>query len=655
MNIEWIKAGGGFRIAILAAFLLAGLVYLPGLPGDFIFDDIGSITGNQAILLDHLTINGLVHAVLSAPIGGLMRPVSTLSFVLDAHFFGLSPLAFKLTNIVIHIAVGVVLWFLSREILRAAWNSYRDKVDETRIAWLSLIATTLWSVHPLNLTAVLYAVQRDTSLAALFSSAAMFAYLLGRRRQLESRGGQILIWLATPALTFLGMLCKETAALVPCYLLIIEFTLLHFRGANNTTSTAVHWFYIAFLFIPLLAFCSLLAVKPGYFFGAYVDRDFTLYERLLSESRILLDYLRWTALPDLRQLGLFHDDIAPSRGLLQPLTTLPCVLAIAALLVGAVHWRRRFPFLAFGILWFFAGHIMESTVLPLELAFEHRNYLPIFGLILGITVELYRVLAVRVDSRLTKSMVSIAVVVLASATAMRASEWRSELDFARFESSHHPHSPRASAELGWAYMGYIIATKDTSLVPQAVEIEERSKADDPDSINQDVSLAYMFTKLHDLENAKQYFQAASKRATTASATPTFQLTLQSLLTLTAPEQQSLFPDISALFNAALSNPKMMRDSCYYANLWNTMGLYQERIQEIPGALNAVSKAVSLCPGSSLIRWNLADMLLQYGDTKDAKTQLDALRNLHDFRHWLEVEELEEEYDRQLATQTSKPH
>ena len=141
-----------FIVAWLSALLLGALVYLPGLPGAFVFDDISNIVNDQAIKLQVLNLHGVLQAMLSAPVGGLLRPVSTLSFALDAHFFGVNPEPFKITNICIHLLVGALLWLLAREILRAYRASTGKSLKDRSIAWLSLAVSTLWLVHPLNLT-----------------------------------------------------------------------------------------------------------------------------------------------------------------------------------------------------------------------------------------------------------------------------------------------------------------------------------------------------------------------------------------------------------------------------------------------------------------------------------------------------------------------
>ena len=641
-----------FLSAWLGALLLGALVYLPGLPGAFVFDDIGSISNNPAIQLQVLSAHGLLQAVLSAPVGGLLRPISTLSFVLDAYFFGVNPEPFKITNICIHVAVGALLWFLARELLRGYRASSGKALDDRTVAWLSLAACSLWLVHPLNLTSVLYAVQRDNALATLFAVAALLAYMAGRRK--PGTGGRLLIWLLTPLCTAIGMLCKENAALVPAFILVIEFTLLGFREPGGGKSRAACWFLGIFLLLPLLAACALTAVKPGFFFASYVGRGFTLYERLLSEPRVLLDYLRWAFVPDLRQLGLFHDDIAPSHGLLEPITTLPCLVAIAGLLAAAVLLRRKFPLLSFGILWFFAGHLMESTVLPLELAFEHRNYLPLFGLILGGVGTFYTVAAAQGSALMAKAFFGVCLLVFSLTTAMRSLDWQNELSFAKSESLHHPHSARALAELQWAYVNYIVATKDKSPIPLAVDAAERSKAADPNGINQDIGLAYMYADVGDLGSAKSRLQSAASAARLAKPSSTLQLALQTLLEMARAPYQPLYPDLAAVLQSALQNPGLMADPCFYADIWNTQGLLHRKTGDVTAALGAMHQAISLCPKDITMRTNFIGTLLSYGDTRDAAPQLDSLRDVHDLRQLPEIRRLQRLYADEVAMQAKKP-
>lgn len=633
------------------AFLLGALVYLPGLPGAFVFDDISNIVNDPSLTAPLTGLHDFLRMLFSAPVGGLLRPVSTLTFMADAHLFGIDPRAFKITNIGIHLAVGVLLWFLSRELLRAFRTASGKDLDDRTIAWLSLAATTLWLVHPLNLTSVLYTVQRDNSLSAFFTVAAILCYMLGRRS--PGKAGRISIWICAPLLMLVAMLSKENGALTPVFILVIEFTLLGFRDARGNRSREAIAFLTVFLLLPMLAAAVFAVLRPGFFFSSYNGRGFTLYQRVISEPRVIMDYLRWMVVPDLRQLGLFHDDIKASLDLFSPGTTPLCILAVLGLLVAGFTLRKRAPLLSLGILWFFAGQLMESTVLPLELVFEHRNYLPIYGLILGVSGSAYLFAAERGREATMKLLCGVCVLLLSLTTAMRAADWHNELDFARSESRHHPLSARAQAELEWAYLNYVASTGDSRVIPLVLDAAEKSKAADPGSINQDVGLAYMYAKLGKLDEARHSLQNAAQEVKLASPSSTLQLALQTLLKMIDENSAPMFDDIDRIFRNAVQNQQLMSNPCYASDIWNTYSLFQRKTGQIPGALSAIHKAVGLCPGKVLVRVNFIELLLTYGDVQDAGPQLQALDGTHDIRYEDLIEQLRADYTRRVSASDKK--
>jgi len=189
-----------------------------------------------------------------------------------------------------------------------------------------------------------------------------------------------------------------------------------------------------------------------------------------------------------------------------------------------------------------------------------------------------------------------------------------------------------------------VSSKDAALVPYAVDAAARAKALDPEGINQDIGLAYMFASLPDLPNTRLYLQSAAQSALTARPSSTLQLALQSLLDLAKPENKPLFPDIAAVFVNASASPRISATPCFVSDIWNTYAVFQEKIAEIPAAVGAMHKAVSLCPGKAQLRVNFANMLLHYGDPKDARVQIDALDAQHDFRYLSESRRLHAEYE-----------
>src|SRR6185312_5867643 len=122
----------------------------------------------------------------------------------------------------------------------------------------------------------------------------------------------------------------------------------------------------------------------GYLFGTGVHglwvggpvgvRSWSTGQRLLTEPRVLIDYLKLLWLPRPFSTGLFNDQYIASTSWLHPATTLPAMLAVLGLIAGAWIQRVRHPALALAVLFYFAGQVLESSAIPLELYFEHRNY-----------------------------------------------------------------------------------------------------------------------------------------------------------------------------------------------------------------------------------------------------------------------------------------
>ena len=116
----------------------------------------------------------------------------------------------------------------------------------------------------------------------------------------------------------------------------------------------------------------------------WARRDFTLGTRLLSEARIVVDYIIWTVLPTPSALSFYHDDFTISTGLLTPWTTLASIAGLVALTAFAVWVRARRPLVALGTALFLGCQLLTGTILPLELIYEHRNYFASFGLMLAL-------------------------------------------------------------------------------------------------------------------------------------------------------------------------------------------------------------------------------------------------------------------------------
>jgi protein O-mannosyl-transferase len=435
-----------FTSIVLAATIL---IYAKGLSGPFLFDDTIHITQNRWVHIDSLAWADLSQAwhssFLSFPSD---RPLAQLSFGVNHALSGLDSFAFKATNLAFHLLCGIAVFWVTRLVMRLVPPG-RD--NERLATGVALLAAAFWLLHPIHVSTVLYTVQRMAQLSTLASLLALGCYLLARRRIAEGQSGLGLL-LAVPAIAAVGFLGKENTVLVPVYLLVAELTVLRGLGAG-TTPRLVHAARVLYIALPLMAALAYLATHPWLL--NHGGRPFTLEERLLTEARVLWLYLRWLLVPDVSAFALFHDGIPLSRGLLEPVTTALAVAAHVFTLAAAWWWRRRWPLLAFGVLFFYAAHLLESTVFPLEPVFEHRNYLASMGPLLLLAYAIVAGAAQLGRSRAALFVGLALLVAYGTVTAARVTTWTSYERFVLDGVTRHPDSARYNFLAGKLLIGML--------------------------------------------------------------------------------------------------------------------------------------------------------------------------------------------------------
>ncbi len=426
----------------LLVSLLTVIVYYPGLAGDYMFDDGSNLLENKQLNIDSLNMESLESAAFSSRAGTLRRPVSMASFALNRYFFGIGPYSNKVVNLAIHLLTGLAPFLLSRLILLSYRDYRKPGLSDGLVTWMPLVVTGLWLVHPLNLSAVLYIVQRMASLSALFTACGLCMYVAGRRRMLA--GGAGLAWIIAGLLVFggLAVFSKENGVLLPLYMLVLETALFRFRDSSERADVKIVSFFILVVAIPAVLALLYLASHASSYLD-YSGRDFTLSERLLTEARVLVFYLKMIVMPSIRELGLYHDDIAISHGLLAPPTTLFSLMALGGMLASAVLLLGKRPLISLGIFWFFAGHSLESSIFPLEIAHEHRNYLADYGILLALASGLAEAPLRRLAPIVNYAVPAALFLLFSYTTWLRSEQWSDNINQAVYEARHHPESFRS--------------------------------------------------------------------------------------------------------------------------------------------------------------------------------------------------------------------
>lgn len=461
-------------LAWIALLFFVFIAYQPGLTGYFVFDDFPNIVESPQLILKNLSASEIWRAAFSGNAGPLQRPISVLSFSLNIYFGGLDPWNLKLTNIFIHLLCTLGVGLLTFKFLKVylLQRKYAPSSLEYKriIFWGSWLAAAVWGLHPLNLSSVLYVVQRMTSLAAFFGIMAVALYIDARTKSAHLGQGSLGFRKASVQYFFVllfiifSVFSKENGILSIPLIFLVEFFLFKFKIKEQDIFflhiSLKQWAgYLTIAFIAFVIFW----ITPEVISNVRVpNREFSIYERLLTQCRALVFYLSEFFFPQISRMSLYHDDIEISRAILQPVTTLLSIIFILMISITGFFLRKKYPIIIFSWLWFLVSHSMESSFYPLELVHEHRNYLATIGFCIAISYT-----AASFISKSRKTLVFIALPYLAMlffSTTVRALEWSSPLEFSAMEAARHPRSMRANYQFGADLIALAGTTENKTLV-----------------------------------------------------------------------------------------------------------------------------------------------------------------------------------------------
>lgn len=424
----------GPTLAIILALVATAIGYSPAITGGFQFDDQANLAGLTKVV----DLGSALAFVFSGFAGPLGRPLSLATFAAQASSWPTNPSDFLYVNICIHLINGALV----------AWNVYLlgvlRKFELERSAWIAASTASLWMQLPLLASSSLLVVQRMTTLSATVMLLALVAYLKAREG-IQHKPGRSVAWMTAAVVigSTLAALAKENGILLPTYILAIEA--LWLEPPSRISSRRWKSWTAGFLIAPSACIAIYLIAQLPYSDATIVARGFTGLDRLASQSIILGEYIKNAFIPNPKALGPFHDSWLDEH---QALTAL-CALATALLICVsaiAIRFRQSYPSLLFGLAWFASGHLLESTTVPLELYFEHRNYLPIIGPVFSLSN-----LLAPLSNQRHRSLVSIGLaayaLVLGLSLYLQCSLWGNPRLAAEIWSLSNPHSIRATLYL----------------------------------------------------------------------------------------------------------------------------------------------------------------------------------------------------------------
>jgi protein O-mannosyl-transferase len=463
-------------------------------------DDFDNIVNNKYIRINDLSWNNLEKAFYGiTPRDTWSRPLAYLSFALNYYVGGLDVLGYHLVNFWIHYLAALILFLFVYETLKlpllvGRYGSYAYAI--------ALLSTVLWAVHPIQVTAVTYIVQRMASMASLFYILAMYLYLKGR----TARTVQIsVIYFSFCTLSFLLALgSKQNAAMLPVSLVLYDLLLIQGMSRANMVKT------IKMVLAPAVAavvFIAIYVLRDSSMMD-YEQRIFDMGERLLTQPRVFFYYVSLLLYPLTSRFMLIHD-IVISKSLFQPWTTFTAMVGLAGMLTFVIVKAKQIPLISFCILFFFLNHLIEGSFISLELVYEHRNYLPSMLFFITISIGVLDVLNFFVGRKVVFSAVVAAttcvIIILGVSVFIQNKIYKDEETLWMDNARKAPHLHLPYQNLGNLYLC-------TGRLPEAfgefqMALQSKLSGNVPSKYKTYMALVYYYILVNDRDGAEHYLNA----------------------------------------------------------------------------------------------------------------------------------------------------
>lgn len=545
MDPDWFQKTRNMSFArkhLLPLFLLAFgviLIYSNSLSGSFQFDDL-QITDRPNLHVVDLSYESLKGTLFWLPNQKkIYRPIPCLTLGLNYYFGRGNPFGYHLVNITIHILCAMAVYVFLQTLLSIP--GIRPSFASKYRYEIAVIATFLFAFHPIQTNVATYIIQRMTSMAALFYIISVTGYISFRRQTLSDREKSpfkkylcLSISIISGVFSFL---CKENSAILPLTILFTDYVFFYNLSAEQERKNLKKIYAISlFLVLAVLAYAGPKELISS--LETYKTRDFSLTERLLTEPRIIFYYLYLLFIPNINLLNLNHD-VLISKSLFNPPQTLIAISFIVLLVMAAYFLRRRYNLLSFIIVWFIGNLVIESTIIPLELIYEHRTYLP--GVLIFFLISFSFVYVSKNIVRNEKVILCVALLLIlyGNGTYLRNFVFRTPISLWYDVVQKSPNLARAHANLGKHYMDRGLNLEAKREMTKALEIDpnmpeplvnlgqlylnefgmkdkaisllKKAQRETPDTVAGCMALGDVYLKFKDYEKAEHFYTIVIKR------------------------------------------------------------------------------------------------------------------------------------------------
>lgn len=440
-------------LAFISALTIG--LYIHSLNNHFFFDDLPNIVENPYIRnpMDiALFLKGLeTHQ-------GWFRAMPTYSFALNYHVHQFNVFGYHLVNLILHLLSGFLVYFIARYLFLLTFKQKEDSIykssslEDKEIVLLSLFTAMIFVAHPIQVNTVAYIVQRNEGMSAFFYLLGFFLFIKGSL----NKGMKKWFYLTGTGFSFLGsVFSKEIGFTLPVILILFDFLFLCKTGEEIKKRLKIY--------LPLLLAVTIYIaffLRGGLFYqfvkGAEEWR-WTPWENLLTQSNVIIQYLKLLLLPLPSQLNIDHD-FQVSTSLFEYPTYLSAAI-IVLLFILALFLTRKNRLVSFSIFWFFVVLAPTSSVLPIwDIMVEYRLYLPLlsYAFLLALVVHYLfnffrKYLSLKLSLGLVFGLPCLLLAFYSHVTLHRNYVFKDELTVWSDSAKKSPYKMRVRHNLGRAY------------------------------------------------------------------------------------------------------------------------------------------------------------------------------------------------------------
>ena len=474
-------------IVVIAIFVIGLLIYHKAiLQGVFLFDDNALIIDNPFIKnFSHIKDIFTTHLFKGSGIySNFYRPMQSLSFVVDYHFWKLNPLGYHLVNVLIHIFNAIAVYFL-------IYIVYKKQ-------YVAIVAGLLFCAHAVLSIVVDYVAARADPLSTSFFLSAMILYIL--YKEAEVSWHSIILYLSSIACFILGLLSKELALILPLVILLYLSCFSKKMAGPKKTKPNLIWGFFIIAIIYVLLRATVLNFTHGQLLETTTGK-IPLYFRLLTTSKAFMIYLRLLLVP----VGLHMEwNIEPARSLLQDEVFLSAAgLAAIGIFVYFLFRTSKPKFFAIG--WFFITLLPYTNIFPLNYFMsESWLYIPSIGFFTLLAIYLYEL---KEKSKLWEVfvffIVLLSILFYGTLTYKRADVWADPVKLYKEILKYSPSNTKARINLG-----VILAKR--GLHEEAIKLNKEVSKLSPDDKSVHSNLATIYVEQKNYDSAQEQFEQAVK-------------------------------------------------------------------------------------------------------------------------------------------------